>query len=129
MTTTAVTAGVKVTVKTEYQPSYSNPLQEHFVFTYRICIENNGLNTIQLLRRKWLIFDSNGTVREVEGEGVIGVQPVLETGETHEYVSGCNLKTTIGKMMGSYLMEILIDGKQFFVKIPEFNLIVPYRLN
>lgn len=129
MTTTAVTAGVKVTVKTEYQPSYSNPLQEHFVFTYRICIENNSENTVQLLRRQWFIFDTNATVREVEGEGVIGLQPVLEPGETHEYVSGCNLKTTIGKMMGSYLMERLIDGKQFHVEIPQFNLIVPYRLN
>jgi len=82
-----------------------------------------------LLRRQWFIFDTNGTVREVEGEGVIGLQPVLEPGEIHEYVSGCNLKTTIGKMMGSYLMERMIDGKQFFVEIPEFNLIVPYRQN
>lgn len=129
MTTTAVTAGVRVTVKTEYQPSYSNPLQEHFVFTYRICIENNSENTVQLLRRQWFIFDTNATVREVEGEGVIGLQPVLEPGETHEYVSGCNLKTTIGKMVGTYLMERLIDGKQFYVEIPEFNLIVPYKLN
>ncbi|MDZ7935389.1 MAG: Co2+/Mg2+ efflux protein ApaG [Emticicia sp.] len=129
MTTTAVTAGVKVTVKTEYQPSYSNPYQEHFVFTYRICIENNSENTVQLLRRQWFIFDTNATVREVEGEGVIGLQPVLEPGETHEYVSGCNLKTTIGKMVGTYLMERLIDGKQFYIEIPEFNLIVPYKLN
>lgn len=129
MTTTAVTAGVKVSVLTEYQPSYSSPLQEHFVFTYRIRIENNSEYTVQLLRRQWFIFDSNATVREVEGEGVIGLQPVLEPGEVHEYVSGCNLKTSIGKMLGTYLMERQIDGKQFHVEIPEFNLIVPYRLN
>lgn len=129
MTTTAITAGVKVSVITEYQPSYSSPLQEHFVFTYRISIENNSENTIQLLRRQWFIYDSNATVREVEGEGIIGVQPVLEPGEVHEYVSGCNLKTSIGKMVGTYLMERLIDGKQFHIEIPEFNLIVPYRLN
>ncbi|WP_394996193.1 Co2+/Mg2+ efflux protein ApaG [Emticicia sp.] len=129
MTTNAVTAGVKVSVSIEYQPSYSSPLQEHFVFTYRIKIENNSENTIQLLRRQWFIFDSNATVREVEGEGVIGLQPVLEPGEVHEYVSGCNLKTSIGKMVGTYLMERLIDGKEFHVEIPEFNLIVPYRLN
>jgi ApaG protein len=129
MTTTAVTAGVKVSVLTEYQPSYSSPLQEHFVFTYRIRIENKSEHTVQLLRRQWFIFDSNATVREVEGEGVIGVQPILEPGEVHEYVSGCNLKTSIGKMLGSYLMERQIDGKQFHAEIPEFNLIVPYRLN
>lgn len=129
MTINAVTAGVKVSVLTEYQPSYSSPYQEHFVFTYRIRIENNSENTVQLMRRQWFIFDSNATVREVEGEGVIGVQPVLEPGEVHEYISGCNLKTSIGKMLGSYVMERLVDGKQFHVEIPEFNLIVPYRLN
>ncbi len=129
MTITAITSGVKVSVITQYQPSYSSPLQEHFVFTYRISIENNSENTVQLLRRQWFIFDSNATVKEVEGEGVIGVQPVLEPGEVHEYISGCNLKTSIGKMQGTYLMERLIDGKQFHVEIPEFNLIVPYRLN
>ena len=129
MTTTAVTAGVKVTVKTEYQPSYSSPYQEHFVFTYRIRIENNSENTVQLLRRQWFIFDTNGTVKEVEGEGVIGQQPILESGEVHEYISGCHLKTSIGKMMGSYLMEKIVDGRQFHVEIPEFNLIAPFRLN
>ncbi len=129
MTTTAVTAGVKVTVKTEYQPSYSNPYQEHFVFTYRIRIENNSENTVQLLRRQWFIFDTNGTVKEVEGDGVIGQQPILESGEVHEYISGCHLKTSIGKMMGSYLMEKIVDGRQFHVEIPEFNLIAPFRLN
>lgn len=129
MITTAVTSGIKISVVTEYQSSYSSPLQEHYVFTYRIKIENNSEHTVQLLRRQWFIFDSNATIREVEGEGVIGLQPVLEPGETHEYVSGCNLKTSIGKMLGTYLMEKLIDGKQFHVEIPEFNLIVPYRLN
>jgi ApaG protein len=65
----------------------------------------------------------------VEGEGVVGQQPVLEPGESHEYVSGCNLKTGIGKMRGTYLMERLVDGRQFQVVIPEFVLIVPYKLN
>ncbi len=129
MIKSAVTNGIRVSVKTEYQEAYSSPLQEHYVFTYKIRIENNSDKTIQLLRRQWFIFDSDGTVKEIEGEGVIGLQPILEPGEYHEYVSGCNLKTSIGKMLGSYLMERLIDGKTFHVEIPEFNLIVPYRLN
>jgi ApaG protein len=54
---------------------------------------------------------------------------VLEPGETHEYISGCNLKTGIGKMKGTYLMERVVDAKQFRVRIPEFTMIVPYRLN
>jgi ApaG protein len=125
----SVTEGVKVSVKTEYQSDYSSPLQAHYVFTYRITIENASDYTIQLLRRHWTIYDSNGTVREVEGEGVVGLQPVLEPGEVHQYVSGCNLRSSMGKMAGTYLVERIIDGKQVRVAIPEFTMIVPYKLN
>jgi ApaG protein len=127
--TTEITEGVKVTVVTEFQPEYSSPAQAHYVFTYKISIENCSEYTVQLLRRHWYIYDANGSTREVEGEGVVGQQPVLEPGETHEYISGCNLKTGIGKMKGTYLMERVVDGKHFKVRIPEFTMVVPYRLN
>jgi len=126
---TKTTEGVKVTVTTNYLPDYSSPVQQHFVFAYRIKIENNSEFTVKLLRRHWYIHDATGQMREVEGEGVVGQQPVLEPGETHEYVSGCNLKTGIGKMRGTYLMERLVDGRHFDVTIPEFTLVVPYKLN
>lgn len=127
--TSAITEGVKVTVKTQYQPEYSQPFKAHFVFTYLITIENRSDHSVQLLRRHWFIYDTDGTVREVEGEGVIGQQPVLEPGQVHQYTSGCNLRTSIGKMTGTYLMERLMDGKRFEVAIPEFVMITPYRLN
>ncbi|TAE21384.1 MAG: Co2+/Mg2+ efflux protein ApaG [Cytophagales bacterium] len=127
--TTAVTEGIKVSVRTEYQSDYSSPLQSHYVFTYRISIENASDYTVHLLRRHWTIYDSNGTVREAEGEGVVGQQPVLEPGEVHEYVSGCNLKSSMGKMLGSYLIERIIDGKRIQIAIPEFTMVVPFRLN
>ena len=126
---TKTTEGVKVTVTTNYLPDYSSPVQQHFVFAYKIKIENNSEFTVKLLRRHWYIHDSTGVVREVEGEGVVGQQPTLEPGESHEYVSGCNLKTGMGKMRGTYLMERLVDGKQFNANIPEFTLVVPYKLN
>ncbi|MFD2512413.1 Co2+/Mg2+ efflux protein ApaG [Pontibacter locisalis] len=126
---TKTTEGVKVTVTTNYLPDYSSPVQQHYVFAYKISIENNSEFTVKLLRRHWYIHDATGVVREVEGEGVVGQQPVLEPGESHEYVSGCNLKTSLGKMRGTYLMERMVDGKQFDVTIPEFTLIVPYKLN
>ena len=126
---TAKTEGVLVTIETEYQPEYSSPRQQHFVFTYRVKIENNSDYTFHLLRRKWEIFDSNGVKKEVEGEGVVGQQPVLEPGEMHQYVSGSNLKTSMGKMSGYYLMERMIDGKKLQITIPEFILIAPFRLN
>jgi len=126
---TTTTEGVKITVTTNYLPDYSSPSQQHFVFAYKIVIENNSEFTVKLLRRHWHIYDSNAVVREVEGEGVVGQQPVLEPGESHEYVSGCNLKTGLGKMRGTYTMERLVDGSLFTVHIPEFVLIVPYKLN
>ena len=69
---TEITQGIKVTVETEYQPAYSSPTQYHYVFTYRITIENQSDHTIQLMRRHWHIFDAGFTMREVEGEGVVG---------------------------------------------------------
>ncbi|MFN3403136.1 MAG: Co2+/Mg2+ efflux protein ApaG [Cytophagaceae bacterium] len=126
---TEITDGVKVSVVTSYQPEYSSPSQAHFVFTYKIIIENNSEYTVQLLKRHWFIYDANGALREVQGEGVVGQQPVLEPGQSHEYVSGCNLKTEIGKMKGNYLMERVVDGKLFKVNIPEFVMTVPYKLN
>jgi ApaG protein len=124
-----ITKGVKVSVETEYQPSYSSPSQYHYVFTYRITIENQSEFTIQLMRRHWHIHDAGFNQREVEGDGVVGQQPVLEPGQTHQYVSGCNLKSGIGKMVGTYDMERIVDGSIFRVKIPEFMMVAPVRLN
>lgn len=126
---TAITEGVKVTVETEFQPEYSRPHDLHYMFTYRVTIENRSDYTVQLLRRRWQIFDSNAEYREIEGDGVVGQQPVIEPGEAHQYVSGCNLRTGMGKMKGVYMMERMIDGRQFEVEIPEFHLIVPFKLN
>ncbi|NNC84708.1 MAG: Co2+/Mg2+ efflux protein ApaG [Bacteroidia bacterium] len=126
---TEVTAGVKVMVETFFQPTHSNPGQSHFVFAYRITIENDSDYTIRLRRRHWYIVDSDNARREVEGEGVVGEQPLISPGESYRYVSGCNLNTEIGKMFGTYLMERQLDKQLFYVKIPEFKMIVPSKLN
>ena len=126
---TTITDGVKVSVETIYQPEYSNPANDHFMFAYKVNIENMGNYAVRLLARHWYIFDSNGAKREVEGEGVVGQQPVIEPGHSHEYVSGCNLKTDMGSMKGEYHMARLMDNTLFNVQIPEFYLIAPYRMN
>lgn len=99
------------------------------MFAYRISITNESEYTIKLLRRHWVVFDSNGVVREIDGDGVVGQQPIMEPGETHQYVSGSHLRTEMGKMLGFYTMERLIDGKLFKVEIPEFPLIAPFKMN
>ena len=120
---TAVTEGVQVSVDVTYQAEFSSPHQHHYVFTYKITIENKSNQTVQLLSRKWEIFDAAESPKLVEGSGVVGQQPILEPGQSHTYVSGCNLKSGLGKMKGNYFMERLIDGKNFVVTVPEFQMI------
>ncbi|MBS1658178.1 MAG: Co2+/Mg2+ efflux protein ApaG [Bacteroidetes bacterium] len=126
---TQITEGVKISVETFYQEEYSQPSSNEYMFAYRITIENQSDQTVQLLRRHWYVFDSCGITREVEGEGVVGLQPVIEPGKSHQYVSGSHLKTEMGKMFGTYLMERMIDGTRFKVKIPEFHLVAPFKMN
>lgn len=126
---TAITHKIKVSVETFYQPDYSYPMGQHFMFAYRITIENSGRDSVQLLRRHWYIVDGVAQQREVEGEGVVGEQPVIRSGEKYEYISGCDLKTDMGKMYGTYLMENLQTGKNFHVIIPEFYMMTPMKLN
>jgi ApaG protein len=126
---TQVTHGIRVTVETKFQELYSDPSKMYYLFTYKIKIENTSDYDVQLLRRHWNIFDSISENREVEGAGVVGQQPVLRPKEVYEYESACNLKSEFGKMKGSYSFERLVDGDQFKVSIPEFNMFVPYRLN
>ncbi|MEY4660841.1 MAG: Co2+/Mg2+ efflux protein ApaG [Bacteroidota bacterium] len=124
-----ITEGIKISVEQYYQPDYSNPLQQEFMFAYRVTIENKNSFPVQLLRRHWYIQDSNTEQREVEGEGVIGVQPVIAPQAQYQYISGCNLKSEIGQMFGTYLMENVQTREQFRVKIPVFQMEAPFKRN
>ena len=124
-----ISEGIEVSVETFYQPDYSNPVSGEYMFAYRITIENHNSFPVKLHRRRWNIFDSNGSYREVEGEGVVGVQPILQPGERYQYVSGCNLRTEMGKMRGTYQMENLINKKFLEINIPEFEMVVPFKGN
>lgn len=126
---TKITNGIKVSVETFYQEGYSRPIDGKYIFAYRINIENRSDFTVQLMRRHWYIHDSNGIIREVEGEGVIGQQPILLPGETHQYISWSHLFTEVGKMHGYYSFVRQIDGVMFKVTIPEFQLVTPFKMN
>lgn len=123
------TEGIAISVETFYQPDYSNPLASEYMFAYRITIENSNSFPIRLLKRHWYISDSNGSHREIEGEGVVGIQPILMPGDSYQYVSGSNLRTEMGKMSGFYLMENQNNKKTFEVNIPEFLMVVPFKMN
>ncbi len=116
-----ITRDVEVTVRPVYLDGQSDVMDRKFVFGYFIRIENRGLEAIQLLRRHWYITDETGKVQEVEGEGVIGQQPIIEPGSAHQYNSFCVLETFTGHMRGHYTMERL-HGERFKVDIPQFDL-------
>ncbi|MBS1588001.1 MAG: Co2+/Mg2+ efflux protein ApaG [Bacteroidetes bacterium] len=124
-----VTEGVSVTVETFYQAHQSNPLSSEYLFAYRVVIENLSEFPIKLLRRHWHIIDSNGSYREVEGEGVVGQQPIIEPGGNYQYASAANLRSDMGKMFGSYQMENLYNKRLLTIHIPEFQLIAPFKNN
>lgn len=126
---TAITDDIRVSVEAMYQSMYSKPLAKEYIHAYRITIENLGGETVQLLNRHWYIWDSSGILREVEGDGVIGLQPTLTPDDIHQYVSGCPLKTDMGKMSGKYTMQRKSDGLLFDVMIPTFYLIPPFKFN
>ena len=120
----ATTHDVSITVMPVYIDERSNPAASQYFWAYRVAIENNSDQTLQLLTRYWHITDSNGHVEEVSGDGVIGEQPIMKPGENFSYTSGCPLQTPSGIMVGYYMMQNEI-GKMLKVEIPAFPLDLP----
>ena len=121
---TTVTQGIRITVEAMYLADRSQPEDNSFAFAYMVTIANEGRRRVQLMRRHWIITDGNGEVREVEGPGVVGEQPVLDAGDVHEYTSGAVLTTPVGTMEGTYEMHGP-DGHVFRAAIPRFTLQKP----
>ena len=124
-----ISQGIKISVSSRYDASNSKPSQRRYIHAYHVTIENLSEHTVQLLTRKWHIYDGRGTVREVSGPGVIGEQPVLASFDVHEYTSYCPLPTPVGKMNGTYGMKNLDTEEAFIVEVPEFKLIADHVRN
>jgi ApaG protein len=121
---TAVTEGIRVTVESRYLAEHSDPDENRYAFAYVVTIANEDAARVQLRRRHWIITDGNGKVEEVEGPGVVGEQPVLERGQSHQYTSSAVLRTPVGTMEGTYEMHGS-GGRVFRAEIPRFSLRKP----
>lgn len=121
-TSEAVTNGIRIEVEARYAPEHSQGAQWFFLYTIRIS--NEGVENVQVLSRHWIIRDATGKVEEVEGPGVVGVQPVIEPGGVFEYTSGCPLQTPFGSMEGTYQLA-QEGGFTFDAEIAEFMLREP----
>lgn len=120
----ATTDGVTVRVVTSFLEEQSVPTQARWFWSYHIRIENHRDDPVQLLTRHWRITDGRGAVNYVDGDGVVGEQPLIRPGGSHDYVSGCPLSTPSGLMEGHYRF-IRADGAIFEVEIPRFKLVAP----
>jgi len=127
--TTAVTYGVKISVESIFRKDLSNAENGIYFFNYRVEIENTNDFDIQLMNRYWYIFDSLNVPREVEGEGVVGEQPILKPGQKHVYVSGCDIHSEIGYMRGFFTFIEMNSLEEFRANIPKFELFATSKLN
>jgi ApaG protein len=124
----ALTDGIRVTVRSAFRPERSDPDRARWLFSYTVRIENEGERPAKLVARHWIITDATGGKEEVVGDGVIGHQPRLEPGQHFEYTSFCVLGTPHGSMKGSYRM-LRDDGSTFEARIAQFPLLVPGIVN
>ena len=112
-----------------FESQHSNPANNKYVHSYTIMIANESDVSVQLISRHWIIKDSNTQIREVKGDGVVGVQPIIVPGKSYQYTSWCPLASEIGKMEGSFLMLDMKTDRTFEVKVPAFILCALPRMN
>lgn len=120
----AATDDIIVRVSVSFLPEQSEPGRGRWFWAYHVRIENEGDAPVQLLTRRWSITDGRGAIHHVEGEGVVGEQPVIHPNSSYDYVSGCPLNTSTGVMEGHYTM-VASDGRMLRVAIPRFALVAP----
>ncbi len=118
------TSGMTVRVAVSFLPEQSSPERGRWFWAYHIRVENHGDMAARLMTRHWSISDGRGASHVVDGDGVIGEQPVIVSGGSYDYVSGCPLATPTGTMQGSFGM-IAEDGSSFDIAIPRFPLHAP----
>ncbi|WP_299396226.1 Co2+/Mg2+ efflux protein ApaG [uncultured Gelidibacter sp.] len=124
-----VTSGIKITVETIFEGTFYKNYKVHYAFGYKVTIENQSKDAVQLTSRHWRIMDALNNNEIIEGEGVIGKKPILKPGEFHTYRSGCLLSSPFGAMHGYYNMVNFTTSNKFKVFIPSFKLSAPFALN
>ena len=124
-----VTKGIRVSVETRYEGSFLKNSISHHSFRYLITIENQSKETVQLIKRHWIIKESCKHPKIVEGPGVVGKKPIIKSGQVVQYESGCILNSTTGSMKGYYTMINHSSANEFRLEIPVFQLEAPFSLN
>ena len=119
---------IEITVHNQFLEDRSLINHDRYFFAYTITIHNHGTDSIQLIRRHWIIENSAGEKFDVKGDGVVGEQPIINEGESYTYTSGTEIDTPTGFMSGTYTMQSK-DGRLFDSIIPKFELQMPRTLH
>lgn len=119
------TKNLEIAVTPHFLEQQSDPDRSLFVWAYHIVITNRDHERWKLTSRYWEITDAHGLTQTVEGEGVVGEQPLIHPGTSFEYTSGVPLKTPCGMMTGHYIM-LCSNGEQAKIGIPLFSLDSPF---
>lgn len=121
ITYVSTTRDITVTVRPIYLDEPSDLVHREFTFGYAIFIENSGPDEVQLLRRRWVIQEADGSRQDLEGDGNLRSHPVIAPGEVHVHDGSCTIESFNGTVEGNYLVQ-RADGQQFRVSVPSFPL-------
>jgi len=117
-------AGLHVTVdRVEHMPHLDAPEERPHPFVYFLTIHNDSAVTVTIKGRKWVVTDEDGQSVVVEGDGVVGQFPCLESGEQFSY----NSYHTIGADSAAEgaLFGVTGTGDFVFTRIPRFEMRAP----
>jgi ApaG protein len=106
-----------------YMPSLDAPPDRPHPFVYFISIFNDSSVPVTIRGRKWVVIEDGGETTVVEGDGVVGQQPVIEAGEHFSY----NSYHVVGRaaaVSGAFFGETAV-GEWIYTRIPEFRLEIP----
>lgn len=106
-----------------YMPSLSAPADKPYPFVYFISIHNDSSEPVTLRARKWVVSEDGGEVTVVEGDGVVGQNPVIEPGGHFSYNS-YHVVARRARVAGAFFGEAA-TGEWIFTRIPEFRLELP----
>jgi ApaG protein len=116
--------GLSVTIdEVVYAPELGGSPDKPHRFVYFITIHNGSSETVTIKGRKWVVRELDGEVTAVEGDGVVGEFPRLESGASFSYNSS-HIIALDAAAEGAYLAAT-DAGEAVFTRIPKFEMLIP----
>ncbi len=116
--------GLRATVdRVVYMPHLDAPEDKPHPYGYFITIHNDSMETVTIKGRKWVVTDEQAHCVVVEGDGVVGKCPRLESGDSFSYNS-YHVISSDSVAKGAFF-GLTDDGLPVFTRIPTFTMRAP----